>query len=121
MAKILLVDDDTTTLVKLSSILKHANHEVILTHNGHAAMTAYKSNTIDLILTDIYMPEKDGIEVMMDLIKNGESTPIIAMSSGGGPADKIIDDLEPFNVFATLKKPIDTDVLLNTISNALNG
>lgn len=88
MAKILLIDDDALVRSSLKGILKIADHEVTLAAHGRAGLEAFSRGNFDLVLTDIFMPEMEGLEFVCRLRSTGKSAPIIAMSSGPAIRDR---------------------------------
>jgi DNA-binding NtrC family response regulator len=83
MANILVIDDDKEIRDLLEMILTTDNkHDVTLAEDGEQAMKLYRKNTYDLIITDIIMPNKDGIDLIVDIVDTDNPTPIIAMSGG---------------------------------------
>lgn len=124
MAKILVIDDDAMIRTTLSIALRQAGHEVLLAGNGHEAMSLMKgqgqNRPVELVVTDIIMPEADGVEVIMQCRKDYPLTPIIAMSGGGRIASMdFLDAAEKLGAAATLPKPFVPDILLLTIAHVL--
>ena len=119
MQTILLVDDDRTTLIKISGILSKAGYQVISAENGVDAMKQFKQHAPDLVITDIYMPDQDGIETIMKLHELSAQTPVIAIS-GGGVAGDFLRMLEDFGLAGKLYKPINKDTLLNTVASVFS-
>src|SRR5437899_12759478 len=79
MARILFIDDDPPTLDLFGQILKGAGHEVIMARDGVAGIALYRKNPTDLIITDIMMPVKDGMEVISELKRDFTEANIIAI------------------------------------------
>jgi DNA-binding response OmpR family regulator len=89
MARILVIDDDRDVREMLRRILEHDGHEVIEASNGEAGVRLYRERPADVVITDIIMPEKEGIETIRDLRRENPQIKIIAISGGGriGPSD----------------------------------
>jgi DNA-binding response OmpR family regulator len=89
MAKILVVDDNELVRATTRTILQGAGHEVDAAGEGDAALRYVASTPPDLVLTDIVMPNKEGIGLILELRRTGYKGAIIAMSGGGkiGPSD----------------------------------
>jgi CheY-like chemotaxis protein len=85
MALILVIDDDPAMLQMLSAGLKRHGHDTMEALNGREAAAMLRQAIVDLVITDILMPERDGLEVIMGLRQSNPSLPIIAMS--GLPLD----------------------------------
>jgi CheY-like chemotaxis protein len=83
MSKILIVDDDITYRNSLKEIIEAEGHEVTECSNGNEALIEQKKNPFDIIVTDIIMPEVDGLEIIFQVKKNYPSTKIIAITGGG--------------------------------------
>ena len=83
MARILLIADDVQILRMLRHILEDPKYEVVGAPNGKVAMRLQRENPVDLVITDIIMPEMEGIEVIIELRKQYPDVKIIAMSGGG--------------------------------------
>jgi DNA-binding response OmpR family regulator len=89
MAKILVVDDNQLVRSTTRAMLESGGHEVVDAADGHAALELARNSKPDLVLTDIVMPDKEGIGLIMELRSGGYKNAIIAMSGGGqiGPKD----------------------------------
>jgi YesN/AraC family two-component response regulator len=83
MAKILVIDDEPSILLMLKKMLEKAGHAVDMALNGREGMELVEKNKPDLVITDIIMPEKEGLETIMALKKNYPKIKIIAISGGG--------------------------------------
>ena len=121
--KILVVDDDEFILSLVEMALDEENkYEVVKASNGREALDEKAKSDFDLIITDIIMPEIDGIKFIDELRKNDKGTPIIAMSGGddGGDIDNYINFAHYFTS-ETLIKPFTKEDLLQSISMALNN
>lgn len=83
MATILLVDDDDVLLEILSDALTQAGYQVALASDGQAAITYYARYPTDLVITDLVMPEKEGIQLIVELKRLNSKVKIIAISGAG--------------------------------------
>lgn len=85
MAKILIIDDMKGIRDSLTVILEKAGHDVVPAANGKIGLELASQSVFDLIITDILMPEVDGVEVILKLKDkaNPNSTPVLAISGGG--------------------------------------
>ena len=83
MAKILVFDDEPSILLMIKKMLERAGHEVDMALNGREGMELLEKNKPDLVITDIIMPEKEGLETIMTLRKRYPEIKIIAISGGG--------------------------------------
>jgi DNA-binding response OmpR family regulator len=83
MAKILVFDDEPSILLMLKKMLEKEGHLVDLALNGREGMELFEKNRPDLVITDIIMPEKEGLETILELRKKYPDLKIIAISGGG--------------------------------------
>ena len=123
MAVILVVEDDEQFRNMLVLQLSRQGHRVIHACSAKEGLQLYQQACPDLILTDLIMPDMDGIELIMQLRRLGNSTPIIAMS-GGGRSMKTESNLkmvELLGAAATLAKPFSREQLLQAIEDVLSG
>jgi len=120
MANILIIDDDNQFRTMLRKMIERNGYEVIEASGGEEGIKLYRKNPTDLIITDLIMPEKDGIETIQELKKEFPDVRIIAISGGGrlGPQD-YLHLAKMFGVQRTLTKPIELPVLLQTIEELL--
>lgn len=122
MARILLVEDDDAVREILRKTLVAAGHEVEEAPNGVVALAAYRRRPSDLVITDLVMPEKDGLEAIMDLRRLDPAVRIIAMSGGGrtlGPGDFYLESARLFGAMRILSKPFTGSALLKAVSEVL--
>ena len=82
MVRILVIDDDNSIRNLLRRILETAGHEVIEASNGRIALDMQRQKPAELIITDIFMPEKEGTEFIMDMNEEFPAVKVIAMSGG---------------------------------------
>jgi DNA-binding response OmpR family regulator len=83
MAKILVLDDEPSILLMIKKMLEKEGHDVDLALNGLVGMELFEKNKPDLVITDIIMPEKEGLETILELRKKHPELKIIAISGGG--------------------------------------
>ncbi len=121
MKKILVVDDDDLIRDLIYEILEPNGFQVILADNGNKALAILDSEEVDLIITDIIMPDKEGIETIIDIKKKLPKAKIIAMSGGGQlDANSYLNIAKRLGVKATISKPFDPAKLLQTIQQVLD-
>jgi len=82
MARVLLVDDDTVVRDSLTFALEDAGHEVVPAVNGAEGLAALERETFDVVILDILMPEREGIETIREIRKRWKTLPVLAMSGG---------------------------------------
>jgi two-component system, chemotaxis family, chemotaxis protein CheY len=85
MADILIIDDDPQIRRLLNRILRDAGHAVREAENGRDGVTLFQQHQPDLVITDIVMPDMEGLETILTLRQDGPTVPIIAISGGSDP------------------------------------
>ncbi|MBL8691332.1 MAG: response regulator [Rhodospirillaceae bacterium] len=83
MARILLIDDDATVRYALKQVLERAGHQVEEANDGMVGIEKYNATHPDIVVTDIIMPNQEGIETIIKLKRMAPEVAIIAMSGGG--------------------------------------
>jgi len=116
-AHLLLVDDDPSTLASLSRAFRLAGHEATVCDNAARALDLVRSEAFDLILSDVVMPGKNGIELLEDLKRAGVKTPIVLVS--GQANIEMAVQATKLGALDFLEKPLSTDKLLVTLENAM--
>jgi two-component system nitrogen regulation response regulator NtrX len=116
-AHLLLLDDDPSTLASLSRAFRLAGHEATVSDNAARALDLLRSETFDLILSDVVMPGKNGIEFLEDLKKAGVRTPVVLVS--GEANIEMAVRATKLGAMDFLEKPLSTDKLLVTLENAM--
>ncbi len=119
MARILLVDDNEEFRGLLLGILTSDNHTVICAGDGVEAIEHFVSAPFDLVITDLVMPNKEGLETIMELHKVQPAVKIIAMTGGSDNAQTYLMLADAFGVSKTLLKPFTRDDLLNAVAFSL--
>lgn len=120
MARILVVDDEAIIRRMMRTALEQAGHEVVEAQNGEEAIRLQHASPAELVITDMLMPEADGVEVIMELRRQSPELKIIAMSGGGHFGQtETLDVAMPLGAMSTLRKPFRLDVLVETVERAL--
>lgn len=120
MARILVIDDEPMILTTVVQILEREGHEVRVAENGEAALKLVADGLLDLIISDMYMPDMDGIELLTRLEEEHPGMPLLAMSGGGFMAkEELLRDARMLGAVALLKKPFTTEELLDGVSHAI--
>jgi len=117
MARILIVDDEEMDRVLERAILEKAGHELFYAGDGHVALAVCRESDIELVVTDLAMPEFNGLRFIKELREAGFRMPLIAIS---GWAKDQLDLAEDYGADLTLFKPIDGDALLKAVQELLN-
>jgi DNA-binding response OmpR family regulator len=124
MARILLIEDDNEVRTMLRLTLIHFGHTVIEARNGREGLELFKRANADLVITDIVMPEKEGLEVLIEL-REKQIPPVKIIAISGGGRQKAGDYLRLAKLMGAarvLAKPFSNEVLLAAIDELLpNG
>jgi DNA-binding NtrC family response regulator len=113
---ILLIDDEPALREILSRVLTDAGHRVVGAGNGKEASKALTTSAFDVVVTDVIMPEKDGMQVISEVRKKFPNVRIIAMSGGGHVSrDQYLKIAKGLGAHAVLEKPFANQALLDTI------
>jgi len=120
MARILIIDDEAMIRDLLVNILEREGYETITASGGKDGIKIYRENPADLIITDLLMPEKDGLETIMELRREFQDVKIIAMSGGGKvDPDTYLQIAKTMGAIKTISKPFERKELLKTIQEIL--
>jgi len=118
MARILIIDDDPDMRSLLKENLKGSGYEVQLAVDGAEGLALFEANPADIVVTDLYMPNKGGLETIIELRRRSPSLPIIAIS-GTGAADKMLSIAGKFGAFEQIHKPFTSQELLAAVQKGL--
>jgi len=114
--KILLVEDDRITRLKLKRWLQELNCEVIEASNGNEGIDLYHDQRPDLVITDIIMPEKDGIQMLLELQREYSDLNFFFISGvGEKEPGEYLPQVQNIGVLRTFVKPIDKGELLAAV------
>ena len=129
MAHILVVDDDPEIRDFCAVALRDAGHHVVLADNGQSAIDIHRIKPQDVVLLDMFMPIKDGLETLTALRQARPAPKIIAVSAGwrvtgrrvateGAPRD-VLDEARALGADVVLRKPFDPDDLVRAVESLL--
>jgi DNA-binding response OmpR family regulator len=122
MERILIIDDEPQIRSMLRLMLERDGYEVVEAPDGIEGIRVYRQNPADLIITDLIMPNKDGIGMIIDLKKEFPGVKIIAMSGGGlNKPEGYLKGAQKLGAACTLTKPIDREEMLRAVKNTLRG
>jgi DNA-binding NtrC family response regulator len=122
MARIFLIDDDNSVRDMLRKTLAHFGHTVIEARNGKEGMELFPHANADLLITDIVMPEKEGLEVLMELRKRQPPVKIIAISGGGRvSAADYLRTAKLMGAAKVLAKPFSNEALMAAVNELLSS
>lgn len=122
VSTILVIDDEDQMRGMLRDLLERAGHTVLDAQDGKAGQSILSGQTIDLVITDILMPERDGLEITRDVQRSSPGVKIIAIS-GGGRTGKLdfLEEAREFGAHAVLRKPFGRKDLLDLIESLQEG
>jgi DNA-binding response OmpR family regulator len=116
MAKILVIDDDDQVVSVIARWLSKAGYEVECACEGERGLRFLENEPVDLIVTDIVMPGKEGLETIPMIRKMNKTVPIIAMSGGGNSGPELYLSMAlSLGADCALQKPFDKELLLSTV------
>ena len=116
---ILVVDDDSDLRQAFADIFTMKGSNVLVAAGGNEAIKIVKANKIDLVLSDVRMPEGSGVELLDEIKKHHASIPVVLLITGF--ADLTADEAKKKGAFALLEKPINQERLLELINSALKS
>jgi PAS domain S-box-containing protein len=118
--RVLVIEDDPQMRMMYKQMMEDKGHDVVEASDGKEGVRLYRSNPFDLIITDIIMPEKEGIETIIELKRDFPDVKIIAISGGGKiEADTYLSIAKGFGVQYTFAKPVERDELLQAVEELL--
>lgn len=115
--KILIVDDEPVILELMVAALEASDYIVVSCPNGKEAMEVIKDNTFDLLVTDIIMPEVDGLDLIDHVISTSPNISVLAISGGGKDKEggDLLESAMVSGADAVLEKPFRPDELVRTV------
>lgn len=121
MARILVVDDEEPIRTLVRKIVAKDGHDVMEAEDGVAACESFQGAEIDLIITDLVMPRKNGIEMIMQLKKAHPEVKVIAISGGSGFSGQIdlLSVAQLLGARHIIKKPFTVDEIRNAVNDTL--
>jgi len=114
MATILVIDDEEMMRVLLRSTLKGAGYEVVEAANGRQGLELYRRRPTDLVITDILMPEMNGLDMILELTRYFLDAKVIAISGEGGEKN-VLDVAKLLGARRTFHKPFSMLELLDAV------
>ncbi|MDZ4732951.1 MAG: response regulator [Nitrospirota bacterium] len=114
MATILIIDDEEIIRVLLRSALEEAGYEVTEAANGREGLALYRHRQTDLVITDILMPELNGLDMLLELTREFLHAKVIAISGAGGEKN-VLDVAKLLGARQTFQKPFSLPLLLSAV------
>jgi|ERR1700704_1832980 two-component system response regulator (stage 0 sporulation protein F) len=119
MASILIIDDEEIIRALLRSVLEAAGYEVTEAANGRIGLELYRQNPRDLVITDILMPELNGLDMLLELTREFLRAKVIAIS-GAGEEKNVLDVAKLLGARQTFQKPFSVSKLLGAVRYELD-
>ncbi|MFW5489665.1 MAG: response regulator [Desulfovibrio sp.] len=120
MAKILIIDDDPTSRWVLKAILEEEGHNVSEAEDGEQGLALFNATPADLVITDIFMPEKEGVQTIRELLRDHPETRIIAVTDGGSKGMyEPLNWIQLLGVKHTFAKPYDRKQMISAVNELL--
>lgn len=118
--KILFVDDDISIRQLHKQILENEGYHVEIARNGHEAIQVLAEKNVDMVITDILMPDIDGFELIMEIRRNHPQLKVMAISGGGRlSSDEYLTLANQLGVLYTLEKPFTKNQFVETVKQIL--
>jgi two-component system response regulator (stage 0 sporulation protein F) len=114
MATILIIDDEVLVRVLLRSALEEVGYEVTEAANGREGLELYRQRPTDLVITDIVMPELNGLDMLLELTREFLHAKVIAISGAGGEKN-VLDVAKLLGARQTFRKPFSMPHLLGAV------
>lgn len=123
MKRILIIEDDESHLMMLKAVLKKEKYEVIEARNGNEGCNLFFEEVFDLVICDIFMPDKEGLETITELKEYDPNVKIIAISGGGIRSRFMVKDVlhmaKDLGAINVMPKPIDIPEMLTVVKKLL--
>lgn len=111
MAAILIIDNEPAIRTLLRIVVEGAGHRVIEAVNGREGVALYRQQPVDLVITDIHMPEMNGLDLILELTRQFLNVKVIAISGGLGENTTALDVAKLLGARQTLQKPFSVKAL----------
>jgi CheY-like chemotaxis protein len=119
---VLIADDDPTLRAIAAELLSGEGYRVLEAEDGDQALRIVEAETVDLIVLDMLMPNKDGIETIIELKRRRSSVRILAISSGGSmDVNSLLNPALAFGADRVMSKPLRISTFATTIAEMLAG
>ncbi len=122
MASVLIIDDEREVLRALRRALEREGHKVREAADGKTALRHFAGDPADVVISDIYMPEMDGIEFLIRVREAFPEAKIVAMSGGGHLAkEQVLKAADALGAVGVLEKPFSMEEVLEAVQSALQS
>jgi CheY-like chemotaxis protein len=113
--QVLIIDDNPDVRATLKWLLESAGFSVAIAANGTEGLAQQRAQPAEIVVTDIFMPEKDGIETILELRKEYPRAKIIVMSGGSSRGADFLNVASVLGAAKVLKKPVDPEGLIELV------
>jgi CheY-like chemotaxis protein len=121
MSRILIIDDNTSMREVVSEMLQQAGYETVDVENGRFALQVHRESPVDLIITDLFMPDTDGLEIINQFRHQFPEVKIIAVSGGGSRGlVELLSVAKKMGAERALMKPFSWEELLTAVRGVLD-
>ncbi len=122
MASVLIIDDDDMVRTMLLRTVTRGGHEAFGARDGVEGIARFREHPADLVITDIFMPNQEGLATIMELRRSTPDLKIIAISGGGARASlDVLPVAEALGAQRTLRKPFTPAEVMEAINEVLGG
>lgn len=122
MSRILLIEDDSQIRELLRETLEQEGHDVVACGNGFDGIKHFKQSKVDLVVLDVFLPDKDGFEMLTELKEHHENVNILAISGGFDQGTvNVLNIAERLGARRTLAKPFELKKFLNVVNQLLTA
>jgi CheY-like chemotaxis protein len=116
MATVLIIEDDQEVRDYLVAVLGRAGHTVTAAGNGRDGVAVFREQPTQVVITDIIMPEKDGIETILDLRREHPELKVIAISGGGrSTPENYLHSARLLGADRAIRKPFKNEEILGAV------
>ena len=120
MGKILIIDDEPYILLMLKKMIEKIGHEVDLASNGREGMELFQKEQVDMVITDIIMPDKEGLEIILEMKKTHPDLKIIAISGGGRISpESYLECARHFGASRVFQKPFKQNEIVSAVKELM--
>lgn len=116
-ARILIVDDDEPLRDILVIVLEDRGYEILQASGGHEAASFLKRESVDLVISDVRMPDGDGIELLKSIRERNSKVPLVIVMTGY--TDVSVDEIKRLGAQAVFYKPFNSKKLLSSVEQVL--
>jgi len=119
MAKILVIDDEEQIRGLLKRVFQNQGHRVVTADNGAVGLKMMAQEPFDLVITDIFMPEKEGMETIIEIKRDYPVVKILAVSGGDSQGCDYLPMTKALGADASLNKPFSNEDIINLVNGLL--